>query len=101
MITTVFNLKNLGDIKQMIPTGLNIILKSSEIIWSYLWQMVFFNTIPNRYSVVHDRRFANNSPRKVEHCHQTHSSPKDSPNPDNNFLIFPGVCSILVFLLFN
>ena len=36
---------------QMIPTGLSIILKSSEIIWSYICQIIFFNVIPNGYAI--------------------------------------------------
>ena len=37
---------------QMIPAALSSLIRSSGIIWSYLWEIIFFQTIPGQTTII-------------------------------------------------
>eukprot|EP01084_Bolivina_argentea_P266210 451453_1 len=37
---------------QLLPAGLSSLLRSTEIIWAYIWQQVFFNDTPSTNTII-------------------------------------------------
>ena len=37
---------------QLIPAGISSLLRSSDMIWTYIWQIIFFDTMPNVFTVI-------------------------------------------------